>query len=77
MRSFGISQCLLELIKTFMTSEKDPAKMLPLSVEVPYEPKPPVTSAEKEKMFRTRNLHTFKRTDPKIAPAEIKNIGSI
>lgn len=49
-------------------SEKDPARLLPYTGYVPYEPKPPMPQAERDKRFRERNLATFKRPDPLDVP---------
>lgn len=48
---------------------RSPASMLPISVEIPYVPKSSgMTQAEKDRLFRERNLATFKRPDPLDVP---------
>ena len=49
---------------------RSPASMLPITVEVPYEPKPPMSAAQRDKLFRERNLATFKRPDPLDVPSD-------
>jgi hypothetical protein len=54
--------------------DRSPASWLPLTVEVPYEKKPPMSKLEKEKLFRERNLGTFKRAEADLAdPTDLNN----
>jgi hypothetical protein len=56
------------------TERRSPASMLPLTVEVPYEPKPPMSKAEREKLFKERNLGTFRRSEADVTdPTDLSN----
>ncbi|UOF78902.1 hypothetical protein [Caudoviricetes sp.] len=48
--------------------------MLPITVEIPYEPKPPMSKVEREKLFKERNLGTFRRSETDVTdPTDLSN----
>lgn len=51
-----------------VVNPRSPASMLPYTGYIPYEPKPSMSQAERDKLFRERNLATFKRPDPLDVP---------